>query len=189
MKWTKKDKQYLLDLRQDIDVDDIKLKEEIKRVLLNDKYIIHVLNNTDLEKSDAEPDDYFGVNILPFYMIQPTQTNVQNFICYETSYQDVPQWDKNQKYQQIIFYVLCEQKNIIDKDTSLARHDLLASLIIRAFNFEPFFGGRFKLVKNAPGVTDNNYALRTLTFEQMTDNNLVKKVNGQMVYGRKSGVI
>lgn len=189
MKWTKQDKQYLLDLRQDRDVDDLKLKEQVKRLLLDNKYIIHVLNNKELEKSDAEPDDYYGVNILPYYIIQPTQTNVQNFICFETSYKDIPQWDKSQKYQQIIFYILCEEKNIIDKDTSLARHDLLGALIERAFNFEPFFGGRFKLVSNVPGVTDNNYALRTLTFEQMTDNNLVKKVNGQMVYGRKSGVV
>lgn len=189
MKWTKKDKQYLLDLRQDIDNDNLKLKEELKRLLIQDKYIIHALNNKELESNDAEPDEYFGVNILPYYIVPGTQTNAKNYICYETTYKDIPQWDKNKKYQQIYFYILCRKEDIIDRETSLARHDMLAALVMRLMNNQPFLGGRFKCVSDIASVVDNDYPARTLIFEQITDNNLVKKVNGQMVYGNKTGVI
>jgi len=189
MKWTKKDRQYLLDLRNDIDVDNIKLKEEIKQILLGDKYIIHVLNNKELEESDAEQDDYYGKNIFPFYIIGDIQHRVQNYICYETSYKDIPQWDKHEKYMQIIFYLLSEKKDVIDKETSLARHDMLSALIMRDFNGMPFKGGRFYCISDQPSVVDNDFACRTLIFEQMTDNNLVKKVDGKMIYANKAGVI
>ena len=189
MKWTKADRQYLLDMRKDIDVDNLKLKEQIKQLLLHDKYIVHVLNNKELEKQDAEPDDYFGVNILPFYAIPDIQHNIQNYVCYETGFKDIPQWDKSQKYEQITFYILCHKDNIIDKDTSLARHDLLAGLIKRLVNNEPFLGGRFKCVSDLPSVIDNDYPARTLIFEQLTDSDLVKKVGGKMMYGNKTGVI
>ena len=62
--------------------DNIKIKEQIKQILLNNRYIIHVLNNKELEEAESEPDEYYGINILPYYIISPTQTNIQNFICY-----------------------------------------------------------------------------------------------------------
>jgi hypothetical protein len=45
--------------------------------------IIYLLNNKELEDSEADPSDYLNVNILPFYLIHPTQHNCQNYICFE----------------------------------------------------------------------------------------------------------
>lgn len=179
MEWTKEDAAFLRNYRKTLDSDDIKLKEEIKQRLLNDKYIIHVLNNKELEAADAEPDDYFGINILPYYYIPSIQTHVDNFICYECHSEPRSRWDATnvEKYQRIIFYILCESKNMIDKETSLARHDLLGALILRAFNFEIFSCGRIHCMSDVPGVVDNNYISRVMTFTCKTDANLVKTID------------
>ena len=174
--------QNLRAFRDSLDNDNIKLKQQIKKKLLSDKYIIHVLNNKELEKTDAEPDDYFGVNILPFFILPDTQTKVDNFICFETSNEVKYSMNYNasvRKTQQITFTILCNDKNDIDKETSLPRHDLLAALIQNMFNYEVFLGGRWILVSDRASVTDTHYLMRTLLFQQDTDNNLVKTVNGK----------
>ena len=76
--------------------------------MIPNEYIIYFLNNKELQDSEAPPDDYYGVNILPYYIIEPTQSNVQNYICFETQVKELHQFDKYRKLQQIIFYILCE---------------------------------------------------------------------------------
>lgn len=178
MKWTKEDVEYLRQFRNTTDSDDIKVKEIIKKELATNRYIAHVLHNEELEKNDAEPEEYFGINILPYYMITPTQHNLQNFLCYEVSYNELERGNSNVKYLQIIFYVLCHEKDLIDKDTSTARHDLLSALILDQFNWSTSFGKRIKCVSNKPSVTDDVYQVRTLIFQQEVDNNVVKTKNG-----------
>lgn len=183
MSWTKKDRQKLLDFKKNYDSDDIRIKEKIKQLLLDNRYIIHVLNNKELEENDCEPDEYFGINILPYYLVTPTQTNVENFICFEISYNEASSFRYNKSHSSlnstiknlnIVFYILCEQKNIIDKETGIARHDLLAALLQDQFNWTNYFGSKIMLVSDEPSVVDNNYACRVLTFAQTTDNNIVK---------------
>ena len=84
MDWTDADTEYLRTFCEGskLDSDDIRFKQIIKKELMTDKYIIHVLNNQELEEAEAEPDEYFGVNILPYYLIKPTQTESKNFLCY-----------------------------------------------------------------------------------------------------------
>ena len=183
MKWTKEDRDKLLSFKQNYDSDDIRVKEKIKQLLLENRYIIHVLNNKELEENDCEPDEYFGVNILPYYIISPTQTDVENFLCFEIQYDESSSFRYNKSHSslnstiknlRIVFYILCNNKNIIDKETGIARHDLLAALIQDQFNWTNYFGPKIMLVSDVPNVVDNNYASRVLTFEQTTDNNIVK---------------
>lgn len=178
MALTKNELEYLRSYRDKtkVDCDDIKVKEQIKSKLLNNKYIVHVLNNTELDEDC--PDEYFGINILPYYMITPTQIDVQNFICYEVQYDEINRYNNRVKNLQIIFYILCDQKNIIDKDTYLARHDLLAALIMDEFNWKNYFGSKIHCIEDKPSVVDTDYACRTLVFEQTTDNNLTKTRDG-----------
>lgn len=76
MELTQAQLQTLLDLKTHQDSDDIKYKEIIKKTLINNDLIIYLLNNKDLESIEADPSDYLGVNILPYYLIHPTQHNV-----------------------------------------------------------------------------------------------------------------
>ena len=184
MEWTNEDKQHLLSFKDVVDCDDIIIKERIKKVLLDNKYIIHVLDNKELEKVDAEADDYFGINILPYYMVAPTQHNVKNYICYEVSY-DKTYESKIYKRLRIVFNVICEQKDIIEKETGIARHDLLAALIQDAFNYTNYLGYKAVLVSDTASSIDNDFASRILVFEQYTDNNLVKTKDGVSILANK----
>ena len=180
MEWTKADTEHLRAFRNYLDSDDIKLKQEIKQRLLDNKYIIKVLANKELEEADAEPDDYFGINIKPYYMIPETQTSAQNIVCFETSYEPRSRWETVvvEKYQQIIFYILCHSNNAIEPMTSVARHDLLAALIMEEFNFKVLSCGRIHLLSDKASVTDTNYLSRTLVFSCKTDSNIVKTKSG-----------
>ena len=178
MEWTQGDLQKLRAWRNLIDSDNIKIKEKIKVELLNNKNIIRVIANKELEAIDAEPEDYYGVNIFPYYNIYATQDSTQSFVCFDTSF-EMQRYATNptEKQQQIYFYILCHVKDIKDRDTGLARHDLLAALITDQFNWTNKFGKDIHLVQDRPYTVDNDYILRTLVFQQITYNNLVKSTN------------
>lgn len=189
MNWTTEDKAALLVFKDAVDSDNIKVKERIKKLLLQNKFVIHLLNNKELEEADSEPDDYYGVNILPFYLIDPTQSNVQNFVCFEVSYDEIQRHNAAMKNLEIVFYVICEQRTLLESETGIARHDLLAAAIQDQFNYTNYFGAKIKLISDRPSTTDNGYATRTLIFRQITDNNLVKTKNGIARYANKDVVV
>ena len=178
MELTHEQVQILRDLKKNVDSDEIRYKEIIKKNLINSDLIIYLLNNKELESMGADPSDYLGVNILPYYLIHPTQHNVQNFICYDVGFRELERYNAKIKYLQITFTILCEEKNNIEKKTGIARHDLLGALIMDIFNWSNLFGEQIHCVSDLPGVTDNDYSTRTLIFEQRTDNNLTKTRNG-----------
>lgn len=178
MELTQEQIQILRDLKNNVDSDNIRYKEIIKKSLIENDLIIYLLNNKELEDVGADPSDYLGINILPAYLIHPTQHNVQNFICYEVGFREVQRYNSKMKLLQITFYVLCEEKNNIEKRTGIARHDLIGALILDIFNWSNVFGGQIHCVSDVPSVTDNDYATRTIIFEQLTDNNLAKTRDG-----------
>ena len=186
MSWTHNDTKALQSWITRRDSDDIRIKEKIKDELVKNKKIIHVLHNKELEKQDASPGDYYGLNILPYYTIDPTQTHVQNFICFETQWEEEPNYARvgyhystrkklrQMKLQQIVFHILCHVSDITEEDTGIARHDLLAALITEQFNWTNILSNKIHLVSSRPSTVDNKYVTRTLIFEQFTDNELVK---------------
>jgi len=89
MELTQEQIQILRDLKNNVDSDNIRYKEIIKKSLIENDLIIYLLNNKELEDVGADPSDYLGINILPAYLIHPTQHNVQNFICYEVGFREV----------------------------------------------------------------------------------------------------
>lgn len=173
-KLTPEQKQYLIDLKKKPNEDDIRFKEIIKQKLLEDDVLIWLLNNKELEDSDAENDEYFGVNIRPEYIIPETQTDVQNYLCYEVSFEEGARYNSDIKYQEIIFYILCHEKNGIVSEIGAARKDLIAGILIDKFNGSNIFGNQLKLVSDKPSVTDSKYSTRTLVFEQKGTNSLTK---------------
>lgn len=198
MNWTAQDTAYFASLVHDVEDDDSRLKKEIKEKLLSNKYIIHALDCKDLEEAEAEPDEYFGKAIFPYYLIHPVQVEAKNFICFETQFSELERNNSSMKIQQLVFYIVCEQKNqtvVTETDSTdfsgaiteigVARHDLIASLLIHEFNHYPFSGGKARLVSNIPNTTDDNYAIRKLIFEFHTDTNLVKTINGKPEFVNK----
>ena len=161
--------------------DNIQYKEIIKNKLINNSEIIHSLNNQDLDPEC--PDDFYGENILPYYLLVDVQQKSRNYICFETSFDEVPRYNDVMKLGQIIFYIVCDNKDIFDRNTGIARHDLLAALITDEFNWCNDFGTQIKLVSDRPTAIDSQYVGRTLVFEQTTPNSIVK--NGKVYNNAK----
>lgn len=179
MELTQEQIQELRQYKTVVDDDNVRFKEIIKKALIDDPLIIYLLNNRELESAEADPSDYLGINILPAFMIHPTQHNVQNYICYEISWREMPHYNGNAtKNQQIIFYILCEEKGNIEKTTGIARHDLIGARIKHIFNWTNKFGTQCHVVSDIPSVTDNDYATRTITFELLAANDIAKTRNG-----------
>ena len=65
---------------QKIDDDILYAKRLIQERLCQDLDIIKYLHNEELERCGAEPEDYFGQNILPYVRIPGTLDKVKNFI-------------------------------------------------------------------------------------------------------------
>ena len=72
MEITNEQIQELRALKTVVDSDDIRYKEIIKKTLIENDLIIYLLNNKELEDAEADPSDYLGVNILPYFLIHPT---------------------------------------------------------------------------------------------------------------------
>lgn len=185
MKLTDEEIEQLRHYRNNPDEDDVRYKQIIKQKLMKNNKIIYLLNNKELEEAEAENDEYFGTNIFPVFMIPNTQTDVQNYICFECSFDYISRSNSIIKRQEIIFYILCEEKNILEKLTNVARHDLIAAEIINDFQGCNDFGTQLKLVSDKPSVTDNNYATRTLIFHQETTNSITK--NGRVINLKNGG--
>ena len=144
--------------------DNCRFKEIIKQRLLNNRAIIDFLNSPNLDEDC--PDDYFGVVIKPEYMIPQTQSEYKNFICFETAWDgSMPRYGSDKmKLSTITFYILCEEEGNVDKETGLARHDLLAALIKQEFSNSNFFGCKLEHTKDTPSTTDTHYATRAIEF-------------------------
>lgn len=162
----------LIDLKHNVGSDNIHYKEIIKNKLINNPKIIRSLNNPELDEEC--PDDYYWTNIFPYYLLVETQTKNRNYICFDTSFDEVSNYNDIMKVGQIIFYIVCDNKDIKDEETGIARHDLLAALITDEFNWSNDFGTQIKLVSDRPAAVDSQYAGRTLIFEQITPNSIVK---------------
>lgn len=158
------------------DDDNIRYKEIIKDMLINDRRIIHVLDNPSLNEDC--PDEYIGKNILGHYRIPGTIAGVSNYICIETNASADPVRNGFIKVNQVIFHVMCDETNIIDKETSIERHDLLCALIKNIFNNQNVFGNKLRIATETPSVVDNNYATRTLVFNVEAPNSVVRTEHG-----------
>lgn len=172
------------------DDDNIRLKEKIKSALLHCPELLYALNNVKLETelfnnkgeliADGEWDRYFGAssNIRPFLFLPETPSEVQNYICYQIDFEETSKTNAIQKNGLIIFTILVDGHDSIDKLTGIPRHDLLASIIRERFNWSNIFGTQCKLISNKETAADNNYLVRTLVFQITNLNSIVKTTSG-----------
>lgn len=160
---------------QNIDDDVIRAKRIIRAKLCEDEDIIEALHNVELEKNEAPPDEYFGVNIYSLIRVPGIQDTVKNFICF--SVDDIEDLDYNNalKMQVVQFVIFCHEDDIVT-EYGIDRHDLLGYLIRDIFNWSNMLGLQLKLIYNRESVTDTNYYVRTIKFEAVQPNSLQKGV-------------
>lgn len=128
----------------------------------------------------GEWDRYFGTNanIRPFLFIPETQTNVRHYVCYQVGFDEQPRYNDTLKYTTITFTIFIHGNDRIDQWTGIPRHDLIASIIRERFNWSNIFGMQTHLISSKESTTDNNYVVRTLVFQVVDTNGIVKTTNG-----------
>lgn len=164
----------LIKYKKEFGKDNIHYKEIIKQKLMNNRKLLVALDADGLDP-DEDPDAYVGTHLIPYYVLPDVKTEAQNLVCFETAFTEVPRYNETRRYMQIIFYILCDPKNIYDRNTGIARHDLIAAIIEDEFNYCNDFGYQLTIVSDRPYAVDSNkYVLRTLTFEQIDIHNMLR---------------
>ena len=184
------------------DDENIQYKKKIEKALMLNPCLLYALNEKSLEselfdddgninwewneeKKEYEPlgewDRYFGSNsnIRPFLFIPDTQTEVKHYICYQVSFDETPRYQDTLKYTTITFTIFIHGNDRMDKLTMIPRQDLIASIIRERFNWSNIFGMQTHLISSKESTTDNNYVVRTLVFQIVDTNGVVKTSNGK----------
>lgn len=110
------------------------------------------------------------------------QESSDNFLCYTVSFNESPRYNSSEYYLQIIFTIYCSTANeqSVDKETGMARHDLIGSIIRERFASSNIFGTRCKMVSNQEKITDSTFLTRQIVFElTMPNAKVVTPYNGQ----------
>ena len=181
------------------DDENIQYKKKIEKALMLNPCLLYALNEKSLEselfdddgninwewnEDTKEPlgewDRYFGgtSNIRPYLFIPDTQTEVKHYICYQVSFDEMPRYQDTLKYTNVTFTIFVHGNDRNDKLTGIPRHDLIASIIRERFNWSNIFGMQTHLVSSKESTTDNNYLVRTLVFQVVDTNGIVKTTNG-----------
>lgn len=183
------------------DDENIQYKKKIEKALMLNPCLLYALNEKSLESElfdddgninwewneetkEYEPlgewDRYFGgtSNIRPYLFIPDTQTEVKHYICYQVSFDEMPRYQDTLKYTNVTFTIFVHGNDRNDKLTGIPRHDLIASIIRERFNWSNIFGMQTHLVSSKESTTDNNYIVRTLVFQVVDTNGIIKTTNG-----------
>ena len=184
------------------DDENIQYKKKIEKALMLNPCLLYALNEKSLESElfdddgnlnwewnedtkEYEPlgewDRYFGgtSNIRPYLFIPDTQTEVKHYICYQVSFDEMPRYQDTLKYTNVTFTIFVHGNDRNDKLTGIPRHDLIASIIRERFNWSNIFGMQTHLISSKESTTDNNYIVRTLVFQVVDTNGIVKTTNGK----------
>lgn len=199
----KNKKEIIMSLQEDmisLDDDVVWVKEKIRNVLMNCPELLYAIHNEKLESelfnsdgslnTEGEWDRYFGENsnIRPYVFFPDTQDIEKNYIGYKVEFDNVVDRNAVEKYCQISFYIFVSKNDSIDKKTGIPRHDLLATILRRRFNWSNVFGTQCVLISSKETATDNNnYIERTILFEAKMLNSITRTKNGDVQVINKTG--
>lgn len=148
-------------------------KQKILDDLYKDPDIFEILNNPELEKRSAPPEDYRNINIYSFLKIPEAQSTVKNFICFEVNDIEDSYVNTSMIRKQIIFRTISHQEDV-ETEYGIDRQDLLALLIKERFNWSNVLGMQIRKVYDSGKVAESGYYYRDIYFEQITPNGLQK---------------
>lgn len=169
----------LADWHRNGDDNNIFFKEKIKQELLHCPELLYSLNDKELEKELFNPDGtlneegewdlYFGTtgrgHIRPYLFFPEVQTEVCHYLCYQTQFLDVPEYNKSEVFGQVWFTCYVHGDDPIDQRTGIARHDLIQSVIRERFNWSNIFVNQFTIASDKESISDNNYIVRSTVYE------------------------
>lgn len=150
-------------------------KTVILKDLLSDTDLIEVLNNKELEKLDASPEDYHNVNIFSYLKIPKTQSVVKNYICFEVDDTEEIYGNNVMISKLVRFRTVCHEDDI-ETEYGIDRQDLLALIIKDRFNWSNILGMQLKKIYDEGKISENDYYYRDIWYKTITPNSLQKGV-------------
>ena len=197
-------KKELLSLLQEQliagDDDIIWAKEKVKQKLLQTPELLYALHNEELEtelfnedgtlNTEGEWDRYFGEtsNIRPYVLFPEVQDSVHNYVCYKVDFNNISSVNSIEKYCRLTFGIFVSDKDTIDKNTGIPRHDLIATILRRTFNWSNILGNQCVLRASEEAVTSNDFLTRNIVFEAKIPNSITETRNGNVRVINKIGV-
>lgn len=187
----------LIQYAESPDDDNIRYKNKIRDILIHTPELLYALNDKELEKElfdedgnlnvEGEWDRYFGESALirPYLYFPETTTDVKNFVCYQTMFNELVRGNVVEKYLDITFTIFVSKGNLIDKYTGIPRHDLIAAIIREKFAWCAFEVTKSKPTFNKESNMDNTYLVRTLQFEMILPNEMSVTRNGITSYANR----
>lgn len=185
------------------DDDTIRIKARIKDMFLHCPELLYALDVQELEDElfdengnlnideEGEPtgewDRYFGDNsyIKPYLYMPVTQTKLNSYVCYQVNFSESPRYNDALRYCVVTFTIFVNGGDIMDKNTGIPRHDLIASIIRENFAWTGLTSSSAVPIKDEEGITDTNYIVRTLQFQATLPNSVVKTEHGSTFYNNK----
>lgn len=171
------------------DDDSVRLKDKIKEKLLSCPKLLWALHVKDFEEElfnedgtlndTGDWDVYYGDTsvIRPFLFIPETQDVVTNYLCYQVSSDENMRFNPSMKYMVITFTIFIHEKDSIDKETGIARHDLIGSILRELMAWTSTTIAHAIPVFEGESVTDTNYITKVLKYQVALPNNLVVTEN------------
>lgn len=171
------------------DDDCIRVKNLLKQRMLEFPQLLWALNspnygdqlfNADGSLNESgEWDVYFGdsSHIRPFLFIPETQDEVMNYLCYQVQTDENMRYDPAMKYLIITFTIFVHEKDSIDKETGIARHDLIGGIIREMMAWSGITMSHATPIGSSESVTDTNYITKVLRYQATMPNNLVVTKN------------
>lgn len=187
----------LIQYAESPDDDNIRYKNKIRDILINTPELLYALHSKDLENelfdedgnlnTEGEWDRYFGESSLirPYLYFPETSTDVGNYICYQTMFNELVRGNVVEKYLDITFTIFVHKGDLIDKYTGIPRHDLIAAIIREKFAWRAFEVSKTKPTFNKESTMDNTYLVRTLQFEMVLPNEMSVTRKGITSYANR----
>ena len=142
-------------------------KRLIRDRLINDKDVIEILNNPDLDVS--VPEDYYNTNIFSYLIVPDSEDRVKNYICFEVD--DIGEYGNSEiKTEKIVTFLAVSHQEDINTKWGVNRHDLLGYLIKDLFNWSNLLGIHLVKFYDVAEVSEKDYNYRVLKFRTVTTN-------------------
>lgn len=145
--------------------DVVKYKQKIMSKLISIQDVFTLVNNKDITLPSQMP----NVNIFPYMKIPNTATSVKNYICYDYNSRIL---SNNSSFKNVIINIA-----VISHESDIScpwgnRHDVLAGVLIDAFNWSDFLGFTLELIADNESILEKEYHVRTLQFRNVATNSI-----------------
>lgn len=159
--------------------DVVRFKHEVMRELTSNADILKTLHNNNIEVNISNWDNpngdmYRDVNIFDFMKLPSLQDEVFNYICFEVT--TTNSYSSDFVITNLFFRTVCHVSDM-KTDWGIQRHDLLALIIKKEFDWSNIFGMTLNKISDVGKIGEDDFYYREIVYESTIPNNHYNKLN------------